>query len=336
MSTDHCPLHARRGRVRHAFTVIELLVTLSIIGLLISLILPAVLRTTESARRLECATRLGQLAKGAATFESSHQSLPTSNFVVWSPALPGMQSPWVPLLPFIDQASAFRDINLQESGAGAYPAPPGSRLNGKMFKLNIATFVCPSDRTLPGGCNYRMCLGISPRGLQRQTLRGASYAIGRLGAKAPLSNITDGLSQTVLYSEKIAGDGDDASFSVVKDAFFAGFTSAQTDPDGFVAHCQSSWPSSSAHFSFGGATWFFSGNAYTWFNNVLVPNSKMPDCAVTSLNLAVAATTARSWHGGGVNAAFADGSCRFTSESIDIAVWRALGTRAGRETVSAW
>jgi prepilin-type processing-associated H-X9-DG protein len=43
------------------------------------------------------------------------------------------------------------------------------------------------------------------------------------------------------------------------------------------------------------------------------------------------ATTARSWHPGGVNVAFADGAVRFISESIDRPLWRSLGTRNGGE-----
>jgi prepilin-type processing-associated H-X9-DG protein len=88
------------------------------------------------------------------------------------------------------------------------------------------------------------------------------------------------------------------------------------------------WP----HFSFGGTTWVLSGPSQTWYNHVLTPNSAIPDCA-ESVDWQ-GAFTARSLHPGGVNVLFADGSVRFTSSSIDLAVWRALGTINGGETVS--
>lgn len=326
----------RYGRSRRAFTIIELLVVFAIVGILVSLILPAVLRATESARRLECASRLSQLAKAAATFEASHRSLPTSNYHKWKPALPAMQSPWLPLLPFVDQDQAFRQINMQETGGGAYPAPPSSSLNGNLLKLRVAAFVCPSDGVWPGGCNYRACLGISAGSLQRAKWRGASYALGVLGAKAPLSATTDGLSQTVLYSEKLNGDGDDGVFTPSRDAYLVPLTTAGNDPDSYIAHCQSNWSPTALHFSFGGSTWFFSTQAYTWYNHVTTPNAKMPDCASDLGGLTTSATTARSWHAGGVNAVFVDGASRFVNTAIDLQVWRALGTRAGHEPNASW
>ena len=47
------------------------------------------------------------------------------------------------------------------------------------------------------------------------------------------------------------------------------------------------------------------------------------------------AITARSYHPGGVNALFADGSVRFIKTTIDGNTWRALGTIAGGEVISA-
>ena len=48
-----------------------------------------------------------------------------------------------------------------------------------------------------------------------------------------------------------------------------------------------------------------------------------------------AAITSRSYHSGGVNVMFMDGSTRFISNSIELATWRAMGTRAGGEIANA-
>lgn len=180
-----------------------------------------------------------------------------------------------------------------------------------------------------------MCLGIGARGLQPRHWRGASYALyGKVNAKVPLSAVEDGLSQTVLYSEKIMGDGSPDEFTAAGDVFLVSPYPAQIDPDSFALYCKNKWPGQAPHFSFGGSTWFFSGYPYTWYNHVLTPNTRMPDCAANDVMLSVSVATARSWHGGGVNAVFADGACRFMSEAVDLRVWRAIGTRAGHEPVT--
>ena len=89
---------------------------------------------------------------------------------------------------------------------------------------------------------------------------------------------------------------------------------------------------------------------HTGFSTVLPPNSKVMATSgsqsydvnfttsrlgLTATNLTYVAITSRSFHPGGVNAQMMDGSVRFVKESINQATWRALGTRAGGEIVSA-
>jgi hypothetical protein len=78
----------------------------------------------------------------------------------------------------------------------------------------------------------------------------------------------------------------------------------------------------------------------TWFNHVAPPNAKLADCssremASTPFATQDAAVTARSLHSGGVWVLMMDGSTRFVRDGINLATWRALGTRSGGETVAA-
>jgi prepilin-type N-terminal cleavage/methylation domain-containing protein/prepilin-type processing-associated H-X9-DG protein len=71
----------------------------------------------------------------------------------------------------------------------------------------------------------------------------------------------------------------------------------------------------------------------TNYCHALVPNAKTPDCGDSSISVAFMA--ARSWHNGGVNCGFADGSVRFIKNAINPNTWRALGSKAGSEVVDA-
>jgi prepilin-type processing-associated H-X9-DG protein len=76
---------------------------------------------------------------------------------------------------------------------------------------------------------------------------------------------------------------------------------------------------------------FYRGlTVYTFYNHTLTPNSKFRDC-VTAVNFAEGHMAARSYHAGGAQFLLGDGSVRFASDSIDGAIWRGVGTRAGGE-----
>ncbi|MEX1232361.1 MAG: DUF1559 domain-containing protein [Planctomycetaceae bacterium] len=85
------------------------------------------------------------------------------------------------------------------------------------------------------------------------------------------------------------------------------------------------------HDSYGGSSWLFGGWRHTWYNHIRTPNSPGWDCA-TGVG-GGGAVTARSFHFGGVNIVLGDGSGRFVSDSIDLAVWRALASRKNGEVI---
>ncbi|MEJ7595091.1 MAG: DUF1559 domain-containing protein [Planctomycetaceae bacterium] len=89
---------------KSGFTIIELLVTMSIIGVLTGLILPAVQMAREAARKTQCRNNLKQLALAAHNFESAHGYLPA-----------GMDfqhvGPIVYLLPHLEQAAYFQEFS---------------------------------------------------------------------------------------------------------------------------------------------------------------------------------------------------------------------------------
>jgi prepilin-type processing-associated H-X9-DG protein len=142
----------------------------------------------------------------------------------------------------------------------------------------------------------------------------------------------DGMSHTILFSEKIIGDWDQSRLTPARDVLAAGMSINRLATA--IGACLPVHGNPPDHNSFGGGTWLFAGYLDTWYNHVFAPNSPRPDCNQSSAVAGGGAATARSWHGGGVNVVFADGAARWISDKVDLDVWRALSTRAFGEVVS--
>lgn len=132
---------------RAGFSIIELLVVVSVIGLLIGLILPAVQSAREAARRLECQNNLKQLGLGAALFEQSHGFYPSggwgSRWVGDPDRLAGKSQPggWIfSVLPYVEQLSVY---NL---ASGSATQTQKRAALSEMAETSIGTFHCPSRR----------------------------------------------------------------------------------------------------------------------------------------------------------------------------------------------
>ena len=125
-------------RPRRAFTLVELLIVIAIIGTLIGLLLPAVNSARESGRRTQCLNNLRQIALGLQTYHEANNSLPNgANFgASWSAAT------WAALiLPEIGQDPVYQMFNFN-----TYAWDPS---NVPAVQVVIPTFICPSDGTPP-------------------------------------------------------------------------------------------------------------------------------------------------------------------------------------------
>jgi prepilin-type processing-associated H-X9-DG protein len=141
------------------------------------------------------------------------------------------------------------------------------------------------------------------------------------------ADIIDGMTCTAAFSESLLAAGAAESLTLSSGSrglVTVGFRDGELD----AQRCSpfGSEASPARH----GARWVDGFVLYSAYYHWWTPNSELPDCAVWS-PLRSLWIAARSRHVHGVNVLFCDGSVRFVNDGIDLQVWRALGSRNGRE-----
>lgn len=319
------------GSPTAGFTIVELLVVIGLIGLLVSLLLPAVQSARGAAHRADCSNRLRQIGIALHNYTDTwRDTLPPA----LEPHMKGFPngamvrrnlSPHARLLPFVEQDPLWRSIDLGETGTGAGEGhhSPTSELNAALLSQRVNVYECPADSVPPGGTSYRMCHGTSPG---YYSTDGAFPDRARLGVARfdgfPLNRISDGLSNTAVFSERSVGDRDETNYETWRDRAVLELMSLGT-PDEVASACRFPEQAVVSHASYDGASWLLTAQHLTLYNHVLPPNSSVPDCRIRNGNAAV---TARSHHPGGAHVLLCDGSVRLVAASIDLAPWRAVAT----------
>lgn len=314
---------------RAGFTLVELMVTLGVVAILISLLLPAVQSAREAARRIGCQDNLKQLTQACHQFANSQGGLPGRTAVK---VLPDKRLSYLSIhyqvLLYMDGQNLYHSIN---SDVPCFSLQDLTGSNATSATTVVGVFLCPSDGAssrLPfAPTSYRGNLGLAEMKVMRQDpLMVTDAREGMFGWPGqPLAMVSDGLSNTIAFSEKPIATGADGEYSRFTDWFVA------RDPwtaDEWVRTCSSTTPSAPKLDA--GHTWLISGGAYTNFYTITTPNSAVPDCGATNSN-GTGVFTARSYHPGGVNASMGDGSVRWFSSNTDVALWRRLGTRNGAD-----
>ncbi len=288
-----------RLRNRSAFTLVELLVVIAIIGILVSLLLPAVQAAREAARRMQCSNNLKQIGLALHNYESSHKKFPVgswqSNFI----------SPLVGILPYLEQGNNYQQWDFSKN----YTDP----FNAVVSAQRIGSYLCPSmslPREVPllaaretgGPSSYLMCEGTDDYMASADGVFGLQWpTFGYNNPNRRFGDITDGTSNTMFAGETCYN---------YKDYLWSASTPA---PHGGAV-------------KFGTARWVVGYPAIS-LGTTLKP---------FNVHTAAALGGFASMHaGGGGNFLFGDGSAHFKSQTIDNFIYNATATRAGGELVGA-
>ena len=332
----YCDKHKSAG-----FTLVELLVVITIIGILIALLLPAVQAAREAARRSQCANNLKQIGLALLNYESQHQMLPPG--CISKPITPqdGPVNSGAPgytvlvqILPFLEVGNVSAQFHLQYRNVDT--------ANAAATRSQIPTYQCPSDNTAGRSAyhqaynlyftrsNYACCFG---SGFYIRNANGTNFPHTSL-PRPGVDSTSDGAFQWDI-GRAIADFRDGTSNTVVASEVLGGRDDEDTSSDN-TWDVRGLW----AWHMMGGA-------AYT---HLKTPNSSdgdalqgnecvqdLPDlpCDMTCPNmLDCEQAAARSRHPGGVQAVYGDGHVAFCSNTIDLKVWQALSTVAGNELVT--
>ena len=324
MRTIPSPARLRRlSGGRAGFTLVELLVTLGVIGVLAGLLLPAVQAARESARRAQCTANLRQIGIALHAYEATHNMFPSS--LLYSNRAgtisTNCMSELAYLLPHLEQAALFNAINMDFANLERAEAP--SLENHTARNTTVGVFLCPSDGEPNRRNNYRFNRGVySPRASGGRLWDGPFS----LGAFPSPRTIRDGLSRTAFVSERIGGGFDPGRPDRRRDVKGPEFHITYVSDDQFVPLCLDGEPASWQVIS--GRYWMYTGCFFTNYTHLGTPNDARPSCTIGDLqgDRPCGLAPPRSYHAGRVNVLLGDGHVETASESIAPGVWKALGT----------
>ncbi|MEM7456366.1 MAG: DUF1559 domain-containing protein [Planctomycetota bacterium] len=334
---------------RSGFTLVELLVVIAIIGILIGMLLPAVQMVREAARRTSCLNNIRQIALCLHSYESAIGELPPSYELDAGGTATGNGS-WsihAHLLPYCEQANAYDFIDLSLPWSDPVNVATG------VPTLRVPLYQCPSEvndfvrvdssgnpKVYPQnyGLNFGSWLVYDPATGERGD--GAFYVNSKVG----FGSIRDGQSNTLCIAEVkaftpyIRNTADPGPIPPTDPTAFGGFTGEiKLGPATNSNTGHTEWCDGRVHHS--GITTVFTPNTFVPYEYGgqtydIDFNSEKEGNSTTKRTYA--AITSRSYHAGGmVNISLLDGSTTSVSDTIDLTVWRALGTIAGGEIVNS-
>jgi prepilin-type N-terminal cleavage/methylation domain-containing protein/prepilin-type processing-associated H-X9-DG protein len=359
---------------RRAFTLIELLVVIAIIAVLIALLLPAVQAAREAARRAQCTNNLKQISLAVHNFESTNAKLPDGIGPYPAQGGGTRLGVQGLILPYLEQAGLYGAFNFdfdmnasgqnetariqqisaflcpsdgggfRSPGSRVYPASTGNLGQSNYYGNNGATasqIYNTSTTVYPYQESNTVTLGVFNVSLDTSaaaptaTVPSPNYRM--VTSQTKISTILDGTSNTAMFSEiRISKIPYPTPANVPGDSNEVYLPSSWTVPgDNYVPSAACSGVPYNTRITYRGQQ-YYRGNIpeLAYYNHTMTPNTRSMDCGDADYYSA-SHIAAHSYHSGGVNTSFCDGSVKFIKDSINIATWRALGTRAGNEVLSS-
>jgi prepilin-type N-terminal cleavage/methylation domain-containing protein len=336
-----------RSKSRGGFTLVELLVVIAIISVLAALLLPAVQQAREAARRSSCVNNMKQLAVAMHNYHDQWSAFPIGAMHSQTLGMPRSldrgSSFFVALLPFIEQASLFNELNDAAAG-GVGNTDISNNINGPVFNgRRLAVLSCPSSplpqltdplATTPLGVMMPTYVGISgaatvsggPNPDAEPTYKGVMASSGILvpNRSVNFADVSDGSTNTIMLGEQSAFARDNAGNSI----------------DLRSSNSHGAWVGSTGSGTPGDGAWFCT-NFQSWNITTLRYTINFLDATAAQAGGASgvgpedgANRPIQSIHTGGANVALTDGSIRFVGESIDYTVLTNLANRNDGNEIS--
>ncbi len=300
---------------RCAFTLVELLIVISILGILMAVLLPAVQAAREAARKSQCQNNLKQIGLAVLNYEQTKKLLPPGG--VWLENGRQGGSIYVYLLPMLEETATYRAFDFRSTNVDDTTFPG---TNQRVDATVIPTLICPSDdrQTHYEGRvahNYAASRGPTEVWWNERSLcdypwadraraplddpRNFAGPFTRVGTQERLRAITDGLSKTIFFGEVRPQCSE---------------------------HSRNGWVASN------------NGNGYC---TTLIPinfdscNDKSPDPCRRSNNWNTEVGF-KSAHTGGAFFLFGDGSVHFLGEEIDYSTYQLLGSKNDGQAIGPY
>ncbi len=313
-------LTLRRNRL--AFTLLELLVVMAVVGILVGFLLPAVQSARERSRRIQCQNQVKQLGLAILHFESTEKVFPASGWTQAGPGNPhGKFVGWrTVILPYLEQSNVrdlYRsDLNWWEG------------TNIAVASIPITTFVCPSTPSVPpvisaiaksprpaftfdpplARTDYEAIQGIQPSSIASPIYNATNrFSVMHRNSRNNIASITDGSSNTIMVAETAGRPT----------VFRRRVANTNLTNDQGIG-----WADSESAYSLDGSS-----------------SDGMREGCTPAQGCAVAMNARNdnepySFHPGGTNFLFADGHVSLLSQEIELSILSALCTRAAGEIQS--